>query len=85
MPITISTPATPRATIPEVVEYRGSMYSGLRNQINPKRKIGNALRTIAEIRPSALFTDGVVLQRSVETRVWGSARPGSEVEVTLGE
>jgi len=39
----------------------------------------------AEVRPSALFTDGVVLQRSVEIRVWGSARPGSKVEVTLGD
>jgi sialate O-acetylesterase len=39
----------------------------------------------AEIRLSALFTDGVVLQRGVEINVWGTARPGSKVEVTLGD
>jgi len=38
----------------------------------------------AGVRPSALFTDGVVLQRGVEINVWGTARPGSKVEVTLG-
>ena len=39
----------------------------------------------AEIQPSALFTDGVVLQRGVEIHVWGTARPGAGVEVTLGD
>jgi sialate O-acetylesterase len=38
----------------------------------------------AEIRPSALFTDGVVLQRDVDIHVWGTAEPGAEVRVTLG-
>ncbi len=39
----------------------------------------------AEIRPSALFSDGVVLQRGVQIHVWGRARPGARVEVALGE
>lgn len=39
----------------------------------------------AEVQPSALFTDGVVLQRSVEIHVWGTARPGSRVEVALAD
>jgi sialate O-acetylesterase len=39
----------------------------------------------AEVRPSELFTDGVVLQRGVEIHVWGTARPGSQVKVTLGD
>jgi sialate O-acetylesterase len=39
----------------------------------------------AEIQPSVLFTDGVVLQRGIEVHVWGTARPGAEVEVTLGD
>jgi len=38
----------------------------------------------AEIRPSALFTDGVVLQRGFEIHVWGTAGLGSKVAVTLG-
>ncbi len=38
----------------------------------------------ADIRPSALFTDGVVLQRGQEIRVWGTAPAGTEVEVSLG-
>ncbi len=39
----------------------------------------------ADIRPSALFTDGVVLQRDAEIRVWGMARPGARVTVALGD
>ncbi|MBT8395749.1 MAG: 9-O-acetylesterase [Gemmatimonadetes bacterium] len=39
----------------------------------------------AEIRPSALFSDGVVLQRDAEIHVWGTARPGARVEVALGD
>jgi sialate O-acetylesterase len=47
--------------------------------------LGAACSPPAEVRLSALFTDGVVLQRSVEIQVWGRARPGSKVEVTLGK
>lgn len=39
----------------------------------------------ADIQPSALFTDGVVLQRGVEIHVWGTARPGARVTVTLAD
>lgn len=37
----------------------------------------------ADIRPSLLFTDGVVLQRGHEIPVWGTAPAGTEVEVSL--
>ena len=39
----------------------------------------------AEIRPSALFTDVVFLQRDVDIHVWGTAEPGAEVRETLGD
>jgi len=39
----------------------------------------------AEVQPSALFSDGVVIQRDVEIHVWGTAPSGSKVAVTLGK
>jgi len=39
----------------------------------------------AEVKPHALFTDGMVLQRGVELPVWGTADDGEEVTVTLGK
>ena len=37
----------------------------------------------SEIQLSALFTDGVVLQGGVDLHVWGTARSGAEIRVTL--
>lgn len=37
----------------------------------------------AEIKPAALFSDGVVLQRDREMPVWGTATAGSDVTVTF--
>jgi len=39
----------------------------------------------AAVKPGALFTDGVVLQRECEAPLWGTAAPGEKVEVTLGD
>lgn len=39
----------------------------------------------AELRLPALFTDGMVLQREMETPVWGWAAPGAQVTVELAE
>jgi sialate O-acetylesterase len=39
----------------------------------------------ADLRVSALFTDGMVLQREMEVPVWGTAAPGSEITVTTPE
>ena len=36
----------------------------------------------AQVRIASIFTDGMVLQQSVEAPVWGKARPGTEVTVT---
>ncbi len=36
-----------------------------------------------DIRPSALFTDGVVLQRGTEIHVWGTAPAGTKVRVSI--
>lgn len=38
---------------------------------------------VIEVRLSAVFGDHAVLQRDQPTNVWGSARPGEEVTVTL--
>jgi sialate O-acetylesterase len=38
----------------------------------------------AEVKLHQLFGDHMVLQRDVETRVWGTANPGEAVTVTLG-
>jgi sialate O-acetylesterase len=38
---------------------------------------------LAEVKPGALFTSGVVLQREVEVPVWGSGAPKEQVEVTF--
>jgi sialate O-acetylesterase len=37
----------------------------------------------AEVKPGALFTSGVVLQREVEAPIWGTAAAGEKVEVTF--
>lgn len=37
----------------------------------------------AEVKLNALFSDGVVLLRDTEIPVWGAAKPGAEVTVTL--
>lgn len=38
---------------------------------------------VAEVRPSALFTDHAVLQSGMAVPVWGSANPGEKVAVTF--
>ncbi len=38
--------------------------------------------TIADVRPAALFTDSMVIQRETKAPVWGSADPGEKVTVT---
>jgi sialate O-acetylesterase len=37
----------------------------------------------ADVKPHALFTDGMVLQRGMSCPVWGTADPGEIVEVSL--
>ena len=39
----------------------------------------------AAVQLPALFSDHLVLQRGVETPIWGSADPGENISVTLGE
>ncbi len=39
----------------------------------------------AEVRLHALFSDGAVLQRSSEARIWGTAEPGEQITVTFRE
>ena len=42
-----------------------------------------AARTSAEVKPSPLFSDHIVLQRGMDVPVWGTADPGETVKVTL--
>lgn len=42
-----------------------------------------ATPTQAQLRPAALFQDGVVLQRDAEVPVWGWAEAGTEVTVSI--
>jgi sialate O-acetylesterase len=37
----------------------------------------------ADVKPHALFTDGLVLQRGVNVPVWGTADPGEQVRVSI--
>ena len=39
----------------------------------------------ADVKPNPLFTDGSVLQRGQAVPVWGTAREGEKVTVTLGD
>ncbi len=39
--------------------------------------------TLADVRPHALFSDGMVLQRGMEIPVWGTADEGEQVEVAF--
>jgi sialate O-acetylesterase len=39
----------------------------------------------AEVRPHALFTDNMVLQRDKPVKIWGTAADGEKVKVTLGD
>ncbi len=39
----------------------------------------------AEVKPNPLFTDGAVLQRGQAVPIWGMARDGEKVSVTLGD
>jgi sialate O-acetylesterase len=41
-------------------------------------------RALDGVRPAALFTDHMVLQRGVSTPIWGFADPGERVRVVLG-
>jgi sialate O-acetylesterase len=42
-----------------------------------------AVAVSAEVKPSALFSDHMVLQSGVSVPVWGTAEPGEAVKVTL--
>ena len=42
-----------------------------------------AVACSAEVKPSALFSDHMVLQRGMQVPVWGTANPGEKVKVTL--
>ena len=42
-----------------------------------------AVAVSAEVKPSALFSDHMVLQRGMSVPVWGTADPGEAVKVTL--
>ena len=42
-----------------------------------------ALTALADVKPSALFTDHAVLQAGASVPVWGSAAPGEKVTVSL--
>ncbi len=37
----------------------------------------------ADVKPHALFTDGLVLQRGMKCPIWGTADPGEQVSVTF--
>lgn len=41
--------------------------------------------TLAEVKPSGIFSDNMVLQRDCPVPVWGTASPGEAVTVTFGE
>lgn len=43
----------------------------------------SAAAVSAEVKPSPLFTDHMVLQRGMSVPVWGTASPGEPVKVTL--
>jgi sialate O-acetylesterase len=42
-----------------------------------------AVAASAEVRPAALFSDHMVLQRGLSVPIWGTAAPGEAVKVTL--
>lgn len=37
----------------------------------------------AEVKPAALFSDHMVLQRGMSAPIWGTAEPGEALKVTL--
>lgn len=43
-----------------------------------------ATSAAAEVKPAAVFGDHMVLQRRQEVPVWGTAKPGEKVTVTIG-
>jgi sialate O-acetylesterase len=43
-----------------------------------------AASLLADVKPSALFSDHMVLQRGMAVPVWGTASPGERVTVTVG-
>lgn len=42
-----------------------------------------AVAASAEVKPSALFSDHMVVQSGTQVPVWGTANPGEAVKVTL--
>jgi sialate O-acetylesterase len=42
-----------------------------------------ALAVFAEVKPAALFSDHMVLQRGMAAPIWGTAAPGETVKITL--
>ncbi len=44
-----------------------------------------ARQATADVRLPALFTDHMVLQRDVPCRIWGTAEPGEQIAVVLGD
>ena len=45
--------------------------------------LGAAASLMAEVKPSALFSEHMVLQSGMAVPVWGIAAPGERVTVTL--
>jgi sialate O-acetylesterase len=45
--------------------------------------IAAATSTLADVKPSALFSDHMVLQSGMQVPIWGTASPGERVTVTL--
>ncbi|HYW45690.1 MAG TPA: sialate O-acetylesterase [Bryobacteraceae bacterium] len=47
--------------------------------------LAGATAALADVKPSALFSDHMVLQGGMRVPVWGTAAPGERVTVTLNE
>jgi sialate O-acetylesterase len=45
--------------------------------------LATATSTLADVKPSALFSDHMVLQSGMQVPIWGTASPGERVTVTL--
>jgi sialate O-acetylesterase len=44
-----------------------------------------ALSLRAEVKLPSLLSDGLVLQQGMKVNIWGTADPGEQVTVTLGD
>src|SRR5438876_1174 len=81
-------PATPKTELPPSTQLRKVVFGGSQ-KLSRVALMGILLltagRTFADLSVPAMFSDHIVLQRGILIPIWGTASPGGEVTVSVGQ